>query len=70
MRVRMVLKCELGEYISEDMEVSEDQYKGLKEMSKTFYSNGGGFEMYLDNGFLIVSPEIVKKSILLIETLS
>lgn len=66
MNIRMVLKCDLGEYKSEEMDVTEEQFNSLVEMSKSFYMNGG-FEMHLDNGFLVVPPEIIKKSILMIE---
>ena len=56
---------EFGEFESEEMTVTKDQYDNLREMSKKFYE--GGYEMYLPNGFMVVSPDIVKKSILIIE---
>ena len=56
---------ELGEFESEEMTVTSEQYVKIKEMSKNFYE--GGYEMYLPNGFLVMSPEIVRKSILIID---
>ena len=62
----MKLINDLGEFESEVMSVTEEQYSKLIEMSSTFYNNGG-YEMYLPSGFLVVPPEIVKKSILIIQ---
>ncbi len=56
---------DLGEFVSDEMTVNQEQYDNLKEVSKTFYN--GGYEMYLPNGFLVVPPDIVRKSILIIE---
>lgn len=60
------LKNELGEFISEEMTVTEEIYKNLVEMARTFYTSGG-YDMWLPSGFLVASPEIVKKSILIID---
>lgn len=60
------LKNDLGEFISEEMIVTEEIYKNLVEMAKTFYTSGG-YDMWLPSGFLVASPEIVKKSILIID---
>ena len=60
------LKNDLGEFISEEMIVTEVIYKNLVEMAKTFYTSGG-YDMWLPSGFLVASPEIVKKSILIID---
>ena len=67
MVIKFILKTELGDFESETIDVSIDQYKNLLELSKSFYS--GGYEMYLPNGFLVASPDIISKSILIIETL-
>jgi hypothetical protein len=64
-KIVIKLKNELGEFISEEMSVTEEQYRGLMEVSKDFYLNG--YEMYLPNGFMVVGPEILKKSILIIQ---
>ena len=68
LKIVIKLKNELGEFTSEEMNVTKEQYKGLIEASKDFYHNG--YEMYLPNGFMVVGPEILKKSILFIEILS
>ena len=60
------LKNDIGEFISEEMIVTEEIYKNLVEMAKTFYTSGG-YDMWLPSGFLVASPEIVKKSILIID---
>jgi hypothetical protein len=63
------LKNELGEFVSEEMSVTKEQFNNLVEMSRSFYNNIG-YDMWLPNGFLVVPPEIVKKSILIIEIIS
>jgi hypothetical protein len=69
MRFKIVIKLknELGDFTSEEMNVTEEQYKGLMQASKDFYLTG--YEMYLPNGFMVVGPEILKKSILFIEVI-
>lgn len=66
MTIIFKLKNELGEFISEEMNITEQQYSNILSKSKNFY-DGSGYEMYLPNGFMVVSPEIVRKSILIIE---
>jgi hypothetical protein len=68
MKIKMKLKNDLGEFDSEIMEVNEDQLQGLIDVSKGFYTSG--YEMYTTNGFMVVGPEILKKSILFIEILT
>lgn len=65
MKIQIKLKNELGEFTSEEMIVTPEQYTGLIEASKEFYL--GGYEMYMPKGFMVVGPELLKKSILLIE---
>jgi hypothetical protein len=65
MKIIFKLKNELGEFVSDEMNVNEEQYRTILEMSKTFYMSG--YEMPLVNGFLVAPPEILKKSILIIE---
>ncbi len=64
MVIRFKLITELGQFDSEQIQVSEEQYSNLIERSKSFYN---GFDMYLPKGFLVASPEVIKKSILIIE---
>ncbi len=65
MKIQIKLKNELGEFVSEEMTVTIDQYKSLIDISKEFYSSG--YEMYIPDGFMIAGPEILKRSILFIE---
>lgn len=68
MKIKIRLKNDLGEFDSEIMDVNEEQLQGLIEVSKGFYTTG--YEMYTNNGFMVVGPEILKKSILFIEILT
>ena len=67
--IRMVivfkLITELGEFVSEEMNVTTEQYLNLIELSKSFYN--GGYDMWLPDGFLVASSEVIKRSILKIE---
>lgn len=67
--IRMVivfkLITELGEFVSEEMVVTTEQYLNLIELSKSFYN--GGYDMWLPDGFLVASSEVIKRSILKIE---
>jgi hypothetical protein len=65
MKVKLILKNDLGEFESNIMQCNQDEYLTMLNMSKSFYSSG--FEMYLENGFMVVPPEIVRKSILIIK---
>ena len=65
MVIQFNLKTELGDFKSESMKVSDEQYANLVEMSKSYFNSG--FDMYLPKGFLVASPELIKKSILIIE---
>ncbi len=66
MTIQMLLQNELGTFTSEKMEISKEQYLELIEISKKFYTEDTGFEMWIDDGFVIVPPEITRKSILTI----
>ena len=68
MKIKLRLLNDLGSFDSEVINLTEDQYTGLIEVSKNFYSSGG-YEMNLESGFMVVPPELVKKSILIIEVL-
>lgn len=65
MKIKIKLKNDLGEFVSEEMEITQEQYETLLEVSKNFYQ--GSYEMFVTNGFMVVGPEILKKSILFIE---
>jgi hypothetical protein len=57
----------LGTYKSEMMEVTEGQFSELVEMSKLFWITDTSFSIWTDNGAVIFPPDIVSKSILIIE---
>ena len=68
MKIQIVLINEYGEFYGEHLKVTDEQYSNIIEMSKNFYETG--FEMSdEDGGFLIIPPEIVKKSILKVKIL-
>ncbi len=68
MIIEFIIKTEFGEFRSDEMEVTEDQYSIIKEKSKSFYD--GGYEMYLPNGFVVIPQDVVKKSILVINIIN
>lgn len=68
MKIQLVLVTEFGEYNGEILDVSEEQFNNIINFSKDYYNTG--FEMNLeDGGFIIFTPEIIKKSILKINKL-
>jgi hypothetical protein len=69
MIIQIILENDLGKYCSEKMEITKEQYKELIEVSKNFYSDNNGFELWIENGFMVFPPEIVKKSILTLNIL-
>ena len=69
MIIQMSIKNDMGDFFSEKMEVSKEQYLELIDISKKFYSDDNGFEMWVDDGFMVFPPDIVKKSILCINVL-
>ena len=64
MNISIKIKTELGEF-QEDMVVTEDQYKKIKEMSSTFFE--GGYELNTSDGFVVIPPDVTRRSILIIE---
>lgn len=69
MKIQVVIITEFGSFNGEILEVSEEQYDNIIEFSKQYYLTG--FEMNLENdgGFIIFTPEIIKKSVLRINKL-
>lgn len=64
--VQIVIKSEYGEFRGEKVTVNPEQYDNIASLSKNFYM--GGFEMTLEDGtFVVIAPDVIKKSILLIE---
>lgn len=64
MVIQMNLKNYLGSFDSEKMPATSEEYNKLIEISKNFYIEDNGFEMWIDNGFMIFPPEVLKNSIL------
>lgn len=62
MKILFILHTNFGKFESDVLEVNSEQYAKLQEMSKTYYT--GDYEMYLPNGFLVASPDVLKNSIL------
>lgn len=63
LRIQIEIYCDLGTFSGEILNVTEEQYQNIVDFSKNFYETG--FEMNTqDGGFVIVPPEIVKKSVL------
>jgi len=69
MIIQIILENELGKYCSEKMDITKEQYSELIEVSKNFYSDNSGFELWIDDGFMVFPPEVVKKSILTLKIL-
>jgi hypothetical protein len=65
-KIQISLKNDLGIFKGEVMEVTEEQFTQIKKLSKDYYTNG--FEMTTESGsFMIIPPEIIKKSLFTIE---
>jgi len=68
MKIQIQIINEYGVFDGEILEVNQEQYDNIVEMSKNFHITG--FEMTTeDGGFIIIPPELVKKSILKINIL-
>ena len=66
MKIQLILFTEFGQFYGEIFEVDDEQYQNIINFSKSFYETG--FEMNPeDGGYAIISPEMIKKSILKIE---
>jgi hypothetical protein len=65
MKISLTIKNKLGEYKSVPIDVNTEDYENIIELSKQFYLSG--YEMETENGFVVIPPEIIKESILLIE---
>ena len=64
MNVKISIITQFGEYIS-SLIVSEEEYYNLIEISKGYYNTG--FDMKLDSGgHVIIPPEIIAKSVMVI----
>lgn len=68
MVITMHIKNHLGEWTSKPLIMTSEQYEGLVEMSRSFYSDGG-FEMPIVDGVVIIPPEVTRNSILTIKVI-
>jgi hypothetical protein len=65
MKIQISIRTEFGQYDGEILEVDQERYEKIKDASTGFFLNG--FEMNLaDGSFIVIPPEIIRKSILLI----
>lgn len=65
MFIRFEITTQYGVLIGEQMEVNDEQLEIIQSKSKEFYKSG--FEMYTEDGLVIVPPEVTKMSILKIK---
>jgi hypothetical protein len=68
MKILVKIQNSFGLFESLPIEIDEEEYPKILEMAKNFYLSGG-YEMVTKNGFIVLPPDIVKQSILIIETL-
>jgi hypothetical protein len=67
MKIQLVIKNEYGEFKSRILDVNEDQYQTMIEISKDFYKDSFNMELENNGDQLYVPPDIVKKSILMVK---
>ena len=65
--IRMKIINEFGTFESEAIEVPEDRYEELILMSKTFWITNSSFSLTTEKCEIFFPPEILNKSILVIE---
>lgn len=69
MRIQLKIITDFGIFTGPPFDVTDDQFEILKHKSSSYYDEGG-FEMIgEDGGLVIISPEVVKKSILKIDVI-
>ena len=66
MKIVVKIKNNFGDYESVPIHITDEEYPELLEMAKNFYKTGG-YEMVTKEGFVVIPPDIVKQSILLIQ---
>lgn len=63
MEIQLILQNKFGEFKGKKVNISEENYRKLLDMVRTFYNSG--FELTLeDDSFAVFPPEIVQQSIL------
>lgn len=68
MLVNILIKTEFGEYKSQNLNIEETEYENLVEVSKGYYKNG--FDLSTDTGHVIIPPDIIKRSVMIIEIIN
>lgn len=64
--IQIVILTEFGEFLGEKLSVTEEQYQTILKYSEEYYKKG--FEMRLEyDSFAIFSPDVVRKSILIVK---
>jgi hypothetical protein len=65
MEIFLIIKNKFGEFRSKPIMVDDEDYENIVELSKGFYLSG--YEMDTEEGFVVMPPEIIKESILIIQ---
>ena len=65
MNINIIIKTKYGDFKSKEIIIDDDDYGQILEFSKNFYMMG--YEMETENGFIVIPPDVIKHSILLIE---
>lgn len=66
MRMQLTIKNEFGIFKSQILDVNEEQYQKMLEISKDFYKDSFSIELENNDGQLYLPPDVVKKSILFV----
>ena len=69
MEVSIEIHNKIGIFKGESLTINEDEYVKLVQFTKEFYKNTTmGFESRLEDGsFMVVPPELLKESIMIIK---
>lgn len=66
--VQVTIKNDFGEFKGRKATMDKDQLEKILESSKSFYKSSG-FELTCEDGsFVVLAPDVVKKSILVVLT--
>lgn len=67
LNIRMKIINQFGIFESDIIEVPEDRYTELILLSKTFWITDSSFSLTTERGEIFFPPEVLSKSILVIE---
>jgi hypothetical protein len=70
MKMQLIIKNEFGVSKSQMLEVDEEQYQKMLEISKDFHSRSFHMDLEDNGGHVFIPPEIVKKSILIVKLIA